>query len=1118
MTPWTHALAAVAALLLVAVPARAQERGVLQGAVTDASDGAPLAGVRVRVSGPEESDDAARATRSDTTDAKGIFSFGGLPAGTWSAEIAKDGFRAAEKAGVAVRAGQVNRADVALEPVVVAQAAPAPAESGEAEAGAASGPAPSPDVEEFLVVAPPAEAILQASRMEADALINTLSAEELSKFAAGDVADALKFVPGVNVVEGQFAIIRGLEDRYSSTLYNSAPVPSPDPDSQSVQLDLFPSDVVRDLVVAKTFAPELPGNSSGGSIDIVTQDYPEQFEIKIAAGTGWEQNARDRFLRYDDGSPAGYETDFGDILERDFSVSIGGPWEVADRGVRFKANFAREIDFRTAQGFQESREPRPQLTTRPRPPRPPVITQGGDLSLGELNLSGGRYDFTQSERTQQTSAYGGLGFDLDEAGDHRVDGSVFWTKKLEETVQGKEDGFLPNFDYAQLLARQRAGEEILPQDFNGFATIGTWLRDVRPGPNDFASRGPLWYSSFNESKSFDNDRDLRVHQINGDHRFDAIDALEGLHVRWAWNRAKTTQSEVAAGVQYFLEPDDPSAIPSSLPGTLAGQGPGRFAANSGILFSSNEIEETQDFGRVDADYERELADFVTVKLNGGGWFEKSERDVFSNFLESPTVGGNSQFALFGETPQQLGGGLFDGLDQSGFGGPSGIRETTSTAERKIRAWNVGGKATFLERVDLMGGVRRESVLLASRSDPFTGQPRFGAPATFPETYLFFDRLDNPYRGEVSRAPLPGTAFNDELLGIDVPKGPCRDLDGNVPNPSLECVDLLDEGAISSLVDGEIDEKKYLPSAAFAIRPIEGLSIRGAWSRTIARPSFRELGFYVTVEPGSDDLVVGNPQLQLSEVASWDGRVEYTWGELGDLVAVSAFKKRIADPIESIVIRNPLNFEQSSSALYRTFFNNPNEATLWGLELEARKALDFFGVDLLRYLSIGGNFTYIQAEVDRTEAELARSTAFFGLAPGARDRFEGMERSRRLFNQPEWIANADVTFDHPDWGTRVSLIYFAISNVLDAAGSAFIGPDGRAQDYTLDRYVDSYHQLDLVVTQRIWEGLTAKLSVKNLTNSTRQIVYDPYQTHREISERSFQVGRDYSFSLSYTFEF
>ena len=102
----------------------------------------------------------------------------------------------------------------------------------------------------------------------------------------------------MNVIEGQFAIIRGLEDRYSSTTYNGAPVPSPDPDSQSVQLDLFPSEIISNLEVAKTFVADLPGNSSGGNINITTLDYPEEpFVVSVKAGTGFEDRARGRVDR-----------------------------------------------------------------------------------------------------------------------------------------------------------------------------------------------------------------------------------------------------------------------------------------------------------------------------------------------------------------------------------------------------------------------------------------------------------------------------------------------------------------------------------------------------------------------------------------------------------------------------------------------------------------------------------------------------------------------------------------------------------------------------------------------------------------------------------------------------
>ena len=101
----------------------------------------------------------------------------------------------------------------------------------------------------------------------------------------------------------------------------------------------------------------------------------------------------------------------------------------------------------------------------------------------------------------------------------------------------------------------------------------------------------------------------------------------------------------------------------------------------------------------------------------------------------------------------------------------------------------------------------------------------------------------------------------------------------------------------------------------------------------------------------------------------------------------------------------------------------------------------------------------------------------------------LSQSRRLFGQPEWIANADLSFDHPDWGTKVTLAFFAISDVLDAAGSATIAPNGTVSSFTLDRYIDSYSQLDLILSQT-WHvdllrgDLTFKLSAKNLTDSVR----------------------------------
>ena len=291
------------------------------------------------------------------------------------------------------------------------------------------------------------------TRTESDQLVNLLSAEEIAKFAASDVAEALKRVAGVNVVEGQFAIIRGLEERYSSTLYNGAPVPSPDPDKQSVQLDLFPSDIVTSLVVAKNFAPESPSNSSGGSLDILTHDYPGDLEAKISLGGGFEEGALDRFLEFQSGSTAGTEADDSDVIESDVGGSIGGRHVLFGREIRFKGLVNHEVDYRTEEGFQESREPRPQS----------AFAVGGDRPSREVSPWASSRSATAastqtvSTRDEQLTGYAGLGVDLDDDGMHRLDASYFYTRKQEESVDLRENGYFPGFDYTPLADATDAG-------------------------------------------------------------------------------------------------------------------------------------------------------------------------------------------------------------------------------------------------------------------------------------------------------------------------------------------------------------------------------------------------------------------------------------------------------------------------------------------------------------------------------------------------------------------------------------------------------------------------------------------------------------------------------------
>ncbi|MCI0633036.1 MAG: TonB-dependent receptor [Actinobacteria bacterium] len=1150
------ACAALAALLAagasaVALAQPAAQTGRIAGVVTDAASGAALEGVAVALAGPagSESVQQVRATGAD-----GRFAFEALRAGTYQLAFTFTGYRDASIARIEVAPGQEVRADRAME--------------ARAEEEADSMPAP-PGTEEITIHGSGVSDLLGSieKRTESDQLVNLLSAEELAKFAAVDVADALKRVAGVNVVEGRFAVIRGLEDRYSSTTFNGAPVPSADPLRQSVQLDLFPSDVVSGLVIAKSFAAETPGNSGAGSLDIETTGYPEQLTLKLSGGSGFNDNALDEFAGYQRNSPiADFQGD-SDVIETDFAGSIGGSWNLRDREVRMKFLAANEIDYDTALGRVEGKEPR-LPSCRDAGGFSPIscqasnavgVVESGGLATKSLTVSNGVYDYTLSERDEQLTLFGGLGVDLDEEGAHRVDFSAFHTKKEIESVERLDDGMIAGFDYANTPVENFASPFLLYRagDTTGRAraTADGLISDFRQDVEQLAS-GPLGIDPIVRGQSVVQDRKLTIYQLNGRHLLDAL--LAGLGFDWAANYARTEQDETAFRMRYWYEPYAATSFDSSnLPVPpfppqeshfpVAAFGPGSWRTNTrDIIFNENQIDETQWFGRGDFSYEIGVGDWLALEAGAGFWLESADRELeFTDFQGTPATAGRPgvlfNFLVEGPAESQLGPNVF------GAYGLGDLRTSESEFERDITAGALSLKGTFWEDWDLVGGVRLEDIDIVSENRPFTGrcinargQPAVGPdpsrsgrgcppgylPEIFPTRYLYLDRQDNPSNPFFIEDPrFAPFGQHDQILGIALP------VNANGFVDQLSADDLFD------VLTGEIDEFTVLPSVAGAYRPIEGMALRAAYSETMARPSFRELAYYATIVPGEDERLIGNPFLQLSDVTSYDGRVEYVWGDYADLLAFSVFYKTIDKPIEVIQLRDFSVNDDLFSGPFRIYRNNENEAELLGGEVEARLTLGVLSdlawnwpttkeyaeaLGFLEDFSVGGNVTYIDAQVERSAFERRFGDLYYLSAgddprqpPGQR-----LPKDRRLFNQPEWIANADVTFDQPDWGTKLTLSVFAISDVLRTAGSPSLsGGGGLTNGLTLDEYTAPFYQLDFVASQSfavpfVPGTFTLKMSAKNLTDSRRGVIYDTEVVSGTQYERRFYVGRDYSFALQY----
>jgi outer membrane receptor protein involved in Fe transport len=149
-------------------------------------------------------------------------------------------------------------------------------------------PAADDAVEEIVVEAEPerrSEAGLLQIRKRAAAVSDSLSAQEMSRSPDSAASDAARRVVSVTVEDGSYVLIRGLGDRYVTTLLNGAPLPSTEPDRQAVPLDLFPTSLLANLRINKSYSAEHPASFAGGTMLIESNDYPDDLTVKLKVGT-----------------------------------------------------------------------------------------------------------------------------------------------------------------------------------------------------------------------------------------------------------------------------------------------------------------------------------------------------------------------------------------------------------------------------------------------------------------------------------------------------------------------------------------------------------------------------------------------------------------------------------------------------------------------------------------------------------------------------------------------------------------------------------------------------------------------------------------------------------------
>ena len=122
-------------------------------------------------------------------------------------------------------------------------------------------------------------------------VLNVMSAQAIQLSPDVNVASVLQRVSGVTMQqdatgEASYAILRGMDKRYNYTLVNGVKIPSPDDKNRYVPLNLFPSDLMDRLVVAKSLTADMEGDAAGGVIDMNMKDAPGEFRLQANAAVG----------------------------------------------------------------------------------------------------------------------------------------------------------------------------------------------------------------------------------------------------------------------------------------------------------------------------------------------------------------------------------------------------------------------------------------------------------------------------------------------------------------------------------------------------------------------------------------------------------------------------------------------------------------------------------------------------------------------------------------------------------------------------------------------------------------------------------------------------------------
>lgn len=483
----------IAALIFSAITFA--QNGKITGTVVDADFGDALIGANVIIEG---------TMMGAATDLDGHYTINSVPPGTYSLSFSMVSFSTTKVTGVEVKAGEVTKIDIALGTEAI-------------------------ETEEVVITAKMTydnEAALLKQRQKSISVSDAISSEDISRSGSGDAADALNKVTGASTMDGKYVIIRGLGERYSTTQLNGTEVPSSDPDKRSVQLDMFPTHLLENIVTEKTFTPDKNGNYTGGAVDMRTKSFPEErtFSISMSSSYNTQTTLDDGYLSYDGGEQDWLGIDDG---TRDVPYRLSEPdFEVPTRSAAERDSLLGLQLHEASTSF--SKEMVPTTMTAP-------LNQSYSISYGnKYDFNGIPVGFIGSFTYSQKHSFYGTGLNNQwESGGATSDSLT--GKQLFSDSKGSQEvlwGGLAQLAFKPWETTEIGFNFMYNHGGDKFARYQLGAKPHEYNDNQLLERRVLGFV----------ERDVTSYQMFGKHSIDAL-TLENVELEWLVSKNENTQEE-----------------------------------------------------------------------------------------------------------------------------------------------------------------------------------------------------------------------------------------------------------------------------------------------------------------------------------------------------------------------------------------------------------------------------------------------------------------------------------------------------------------------------------------------------------------------------------------------